>query len=228
MIEFRDVRVGYGESPVLDYVSVRVERGAFAGIAGANGSGKTTLLKLVARLLAPAAGWVSIDGRDITTISRRDLAQLVAGVRQRPALSFGFTARELVLLGRTPYLSLLRWESAQDEAIADAAMEETQTVHLASRVASTLSAGELQRVFIAAALAQKSRVLLLDEPTSFLDRRQAALLSALLRRLTDSGVTILCASHDVALLRRHATTVLLLEDQRAIVTDASALKDWYE
>ena len=109
MIEFRDVRVGYGESPVLDEVSVRVERGAFAGIAGANGSGKTTLLKLVARLLAPAAGCVSIDGRDVTTISRRELAQLVAGVWQRPALSFGFTARELVLLGRTPYLSLLRW-----------------------------------------------------------------------------------------------------------------------
>jgi iron complex transport system ATP-binding protein len=206
---------------------VRVERGAFAGLAGPNGSGKTTLLKLVARLHAPAAGLVSIDGRDVTSYSRRDLARLVAGVWQRPALSFGFTARELVLLGRTPYLSPLRWESSEDVAIADAAMEETQIAHLASRIASTLSAGELQRVFIAAALAQKSRVLLLDEPTSFLDRRQAALLSALLRRLIESGVTILCASHDVALLRRHATSVILLEERHAELTNAAALEDWY-
>src|SRR5258708_14882002 len=119
-------------------------------------------------------------------------------------------------------------------------MLETQTAHLASRVASTLSAGELQRVFIAAALAQRSPLLLLDEPTSFLDLRQASRLSALLRRLGHSGVTIVCASHDLALLRRHATSIVLLSERRAVSTDPTALhpdtlrrvfgieeEDWY-
>src|SRR6185436_19135328 len=109
--------------------------------------------------------------------------------------SFGFTVRQLVLMGRTPHLPPMRWESRADREIASEAMNETQIGHLAERPASQLSAGELQRVFIATALAQQSPVLLLDEPTSFLDLRQAARLSSLLRRLHERGVTIVCASH---------------------------------
>lgn len=210
MIELRDVAVAYGGAPVVSGVSFTVERGAFAGIAGANGSGKTSLLKVIARLLVPAAGSVLVDGRDVATYGRRELARLVAGVWQRTPLSFGFTVRELVLLGRTPYLAPMHWETRADEAIALEAMEETQIAHLADRPAARLSAGELQRVFIATALAQQSPILLLDEPTSFLDLRQAARLSALLERLHRRGVTIVCVSHDLGLLRRHATSVVLL------------------
>lgn len=214
MIDVRNVAVKYGSAPVVQDVTFRVDEGTFAGLVGANGSGKTSLLKVIARMLAPAAGHVSIADRDVASYGRRDLARMVAGVWQRTALSFGFTVRELVLLGRTPHLAPMRWETRADQEIAAEAMNETQITHLADRPASQLSAGELQRVFIATALAQQSPILLLDEPTSFLDLRQAARLSSLLDRLHKRGVTILCASHDLALLRRHASTVVLLASQR--------------
>lgn len=214
MIEMRDVAVRYGAATVIEGVSFRVERGGFAGLVGANGSGKTSLLKLIARMLIPAAGTVLVDGRDVAAYGRRELARKVAGVWQRSALSFGFTVRQLVLLGRTPHLAPMHWETHADLEIAEAAMDETQIAHLAERPATQLSAGELQRVFIATALAQQSPILLLDEPTSFLDLRQSARLSSLLDRLRARGVTILCASHDLPFLRRHASSAVLLANGR--------------
>ena len=214
MIELQGVAVQYGSTTIVRDVSFRAERGAFVGLVGANGSGKTSILKVIARLLAPAAGNVRIGERDAGSYSRSELARLVAGVWQRVPLSFGFTVRQLVLLGRTPHLAPLRWETHADQEIADEAMQETQIAHLAERPATQLSAGELQRVFIATALAQQSPVLLLDEPTSFLDLKQAARLSSLLDRLHARGATILCASHDLALLRRHASSVVLLAEGR--------------
>lgn len=214
MIELRDVAVRYGGTTVVQDVSFQTERGAFVGLVGANGSGKTSLLKVIARLFPPAAGVVRLAGREAASYTRSELARLVAGVWQRVPLSFGFTVRQLVLLGRTPHLPPLRWEARADMEIAEEAMEETQVSHLAERPATQLSAGELQRVFIATALAQQSPILLLDEPTSFLDLKQAARLSALLDRLHSRGVTILCASHDLALLRRHASSVVLLAEGR--------------
>jgi iron complex transport system ATP-binding protein len=214
LIELQEVAVRYGSSTVVQDVTCRIERGTFTGLVGANGSGKTSILKVIARLLAPASGVVRIAGRDTASYTRAELARLVGGVWQRMPLSFGFTVRQLVVLGRTPHLPPLRWESRADLEIAEEAMEETQISHLAERPATQLSSGELQRVFIATALAQQSPILLLDEPTSFLDLKQAARLSALLDRLHGRGVTILCASHDIALLRRHASSVVLLAEGR--------------
>lgn len=215
MIELHDVSVDFGERRLLAGVTFRVAPGTFVGVVGANGAGKTTLLRLIARLHAPSAGLVLLDGRDVASYRPRELARLVAGVWQHRALSFGFTARQIVLLGRTPHLSFLRWESRHDHAVVEAALAETETAEVADRPASTLSAGELQRVFIAAAIAQQSRILLLDEPTSQLDLRQAARLSRRLVRLRQAGTTILCASHDLALLQRHATSIVLLSGGRA-------------
>jgi iron complex transport system ATP-binding protein len=214
VIEMRGVAVRYGATTVVEEVSCGVARGVFAGGVGAHGSGKTSLLKLIARMLVPAAGTVLVDGREVAAYSRRELARKVAGVWQRAPLSFGFTVRQLVLLGRTPHLAPMHWETHEDLEIAGAAMEETQIAHLAERPATQLSAGELQRVFIATALAQQSPILLLDEPTSFLDLRQSARLSALLNRLHERGVTILCASHDLPFLRRHASSAVLLANRR--------------
>ncbi|MEK6374006.1 MAG: ABC transporter ATP-binding protein [Acidobacteriota bacterium] len=222
MIELRDVEVKYGGSSVVEGVSFHVEPGAFVGLVGANGSGKTSLLKVIARMLVPAVGKVLIADREIETYGRRELARLIAGVWPRTPLSFGFTVRQLVLLGRTPHLAPMRWETKVDQEIAFEAMQETQIAHLAERPASQLSAGELQRVFIATALAQQSPILLLDEPTSFLDLRQAARLSSLIERLHRRGVTILCATHDLALLRRHASSVVLLADHRVAAAGDTA------
>lgn len=222
MIELREVSIAYGDAPVLERVSFRVGRGEFVGLAGSNGSGKTSLLKVVARMLLPGRGLVIVAGRDVRSYGRGELARLVAGVWQRPSLSFAYTVRQLVLLGRTPYVAPLRWETPADHRIVDEAMAETRIDHLAERPVSRLSAGELQRVFIAAALAQQAPILLLDEPTTFLDPGQAARLSALLERLQKRGSTILCASHDLPLLRRHASSVVLLRDRGVLRAGPSA------
>jgi len=216
LIRARDVSFAYRETPVLESVSFEVDAGSFVGLVGPNGSGKTTLLRLIQGLLVPSSGTIELDGRDVRQWSRRDVALRVAGVWQRPTLAFEFTARQLVLLGRTPHMSVLRWETKEDIAIAEEVMRQTETLHLADRTATHMSAGELQRVFIASALAQRSRVLLLDEPTSFLDLRQAGRLSRILAELTECGLTILCASHDIPLVRRHATSVVLLQKGRPI------------
>jgi iron complex transport system ATP-binding protein len=222
VIELSDVSVRVDGTPVLKHVSFGVESGAFAGLVGANGSGKTSLLKVIARMLVPAEGRVVVAGRDVQSYGRRELARLIAAVWPRMPLSFEFTVRQLVLMGRTPHLAPMRWETRLDLEVAEDAMQETEIAHLAERPAAKLSAGELQRVFIATALAQQSRVLLLDEPTSFLDLRQAARLSALLKRLQRRGVTIVCASHDLPLLRRHASSIVLLAEQGVAASDETA------
>jgi iron complex transport system ATP-binding protein len=217
LVRARNLSFSYRETPVLDSVSFEVEAGSFVGLVGPNGSGKTTLLRMLQGLLEPMSGTIELEGRDLRQWPRREIALRVAGVWQRPTLAFEFTARQLVLLGRTPHMGVLKWETTEDLEIAEEVMRQTETLHLADRTATHMSAGELQRVFIASALAQRTRVLLLDEPTSFLDLRQAGRLSRILAELTECGLTILCASHDIPLVRRHATSVLLMEKGRPVV-----------
>jgi iron complex transport system ATP-binding protein len=206
----------FSAKAALQGISFSVESGGFLGIAGPNGSGKSTLLRLLQGTYLPASGRIEVDGRNLQSYSKRELAKKIASVAQRPVFSFPFLARQFVLLGRTPYLNFLRIESSTDRRVVDEAMRQTDCLIFAHRPVSQLSAGELQRVCIAAALAQQPQVLLLDEPTSFLDLRQIAKLSRLLSALQKSGITILCASHDLRLMRRHATRVLLLDEGRQI------------
>ncbi len=238
----RHVTFAYNGTPIVDDVTFDVEAGSFVGLVGPNGAGKTTILRLMQGLLRPSSGTVELEGRDLSTFQRNEIALRVAGVWQRPPLAFGFTAKELVLLGRTPHLGLLKWETPHDHEIADDVMRQTETLHLAGRTAMQMSAGELQRVFIASALAQRTRILLLDEPTSFLDLRQAARLSKIIGELLQCGMTIVCASHDLALVRRHASRVVVIRAgrlhfegapddalDRARLADAFGMQeeDWY-
>jgi len=206
----------FGSRPVLNGVSFSVESSSFTGIVGPNGSGKTTLLKLLQRTLAPAKGSIELFGRDLRSYSSRELAKKTASVAQRPVFSFPFLAEQFVLLGRTPYLNFLKRESLIDKKVAEEAMLQTDSLCFAHRPISELSAGELQRVCIAAALAQEPEILLLDEPTNFLDLRQIARLSRLLLRLRTNGMTILCASHDLCFLKKHAEQILLLDEGKQI------------
>ncbi|MFA6954672.1 MAG: ABC transporter ATP-binding protein [Thermoanaerobaculia bacterium] len=214
VVALRGVSFAYNGSRIVDDLTFGVEAGAFVGLVGPNGAGKTTILRLLQGLLRPSAGTVELEGRDLSTFHRNEIALRIAGVWQRPPLAFGFTARELVLLGRTPHLGVMKWETPKDLEIVDDVMRQTETLHLAGRTAMQMSAGELQRVFIASALAQRSRILLLDEPTSFLDLRQAARLSKIIGELMQCGMTIVCASHDLALIRRHASKVVVIRAGR--------------
>jgi iron complex transport system ATP-binding protein len=206
----------YGTKSVLDGITFSVDQRSFTGIVGPNGSGKTTLLKLLQRNYRPGGGNIEFCEMDLQSYSSRDLATKIASVAQRPVFAFPFLAEQLVLLGRTPYLNFLKRESSVDMRVIEEAMRQTDSVAFAGRPISQLSAGELQRVCIAAALAQQPEVLLLDEPTSFLDLRQIARLSRLLSRLQSEGLTILCASHDLRFLRKHCGQVLLLDEGKQI------------
>ncbi|MHC4071144.1 MAG: ABC transporter ATP-binding protein, partial [Planctomycetota bacterium] len=170
IIEVNNLSFGYTpQSRILENLSFEVMPGAFVGIAGPNGAGKTTLLNLLCGLLSLEAGSIRIDAVDIESYSVRELARKVAVVRQEFVPAFDFTVEETVMMARTPYLGTCGFEGKADREIVTEAIEATDTARFASRPLGNLSGGERQRVFIARALAQDTEILLLDEPTSFLD-----------------------------------------------------------
>lgn len=187
-----------GETQILDDVSLSVESGEYVSVIGPNGAGKTTLLKCIMRILRPSGGTIRIAGRDAAEYSQRELAGIVGYVPQADGRRTPFTVREFVLMGRYPHLSPFTAVGPGDRDAARQAMEVTDTNGFAERRMHTLSGGECQKVFIAAALAQDARVLLLDEPTTFLDPHHQADIFAILKRINrDQGVTILSVTHDV-------------------------------
>lgn len=204
----------YDAVPALDGVTVDIAAGEFAGIVGPNGSGKTTLLRTMNALVAPARGTVLLEGRELSTMSPQQVASVVASVPQRAGSGFGFTVRDIVLMGRTPHLPPLAGETARDLAVARQAMERTGTWPLADRPVDTLSGGEFQRVLVARALAQEPRVLLLDEPTAHLDIRFQLEIMDLLSGLRGGEFTVVAALHDLNLAAAYCDRLVLLDRGR--------------
>jgi iron complex transport system ATP-binding protein len=216
-----DRRRGAGQR-VLDGVSLAVERGSIVGLLGPNGSGKTTLLRILAGVLPPQSGRVTIDGRPIDQMSRRDLARRVAVVPQETHSTFDFSVIDMVLMGRYPHLGAFELEGADDQAIARDALAATGTAALEARPFATLSGGEKQRVVIASALAQASDVLLLDEPTAALDLGYQFEITALLRRLNaERGTTMIVSTHDLNLVAALCERVVLLKQGRVVAQGAT-------
>lgn len=214
-IEIRDVRCSYGMVDALRGVSFEVERGDFVGIIGPNGSGKSTLLRAMSRVLKPEGGVVLLDGRDIWSFRSREMARRVAVVPQETMISFSFTAEEIILMGRTPYLGRFDVEGVKDREIARRAMELTDVTHLAGRFITEVSSGERQRVIIARALAQEPEILLLDEPISHLDLCYQAEILGLVRRLNrEQGLTVVIVLHDLNLACEHCNALVMLKDGR--------------
>jgi iron complex transport system ATP-binding protein len=205
--------------PGVQQVSLRVEKGDVLGILGPNGSGKTTLLRLLAGLLRPGTGCVSLDGIDLAAISRRPLARRLAVVPQETHLAFEYSVLEIALMGRYPHLGAFELEGPRDLAIARDALAATGTEHLAARPFSTLSGGEKQRVIIASALAQEADVLLLDEPTASLDVGYQLDIAALLARLNrDRGLTQVVATHDLNFAAGLCRTLMLVRAGRVLAS----------
>lgn len=201
----------YGAATVLDEISLDLHRGTLAGLIGPNGVGKSTLLQICTGALRPWRGRVELDGRDIARYSSRERARRIALVPQTLTIPFSFTAREFVALGRTPYLSPLRGEQAEDRRAIDRALDLTETTDFAERNVLELSGGERQRVVLALALAQEPEVLLLDEPTANLDVAHQLALLRLIRRLNqEQGLTVLAAIHDLNLAALFVERLILL------------------
>ncbi|HBL36266.1 MAG TPA: ABC transporter [Firmicutes bacterium] len=205
----------YGEQPILADLNFQVPTGSFTGIIGPNGSGKTTLLKCLNKTLTPTDGQVVFCDQDLRGIRVKTLARMMGVVPQQWAADFAFTVREVVMMGRFPYLHALSGEQAADWEIGRRAMEMTKTWELADRPITQLSGGERQRVLIAQALAQTPRLLLLDEPTSHLDVSQTLEICALIAELIrKQGLTIIAVFHDLNLAGRYCDNLLLLKAGR--------------
>lgn len=219
LVSVRGATMRWGARAALKGVDLEVGAGEFVGLVGPNGAGKTTLLRVMAKLLEPTAGTVSLDGRPLDGLSRRALAREVAVVPQTVPASFAFPVGEVVLMGRHPYLGRLQGESPEDHAIAREAMAVTNTSDLAERPMTELSGGERQRVTLARALAQRPRLLLLDEPTANLDlRHQIQILGCVRQRVREQGLAAVAALHDLELASRYCERLIVMEDG-AIVAD---------
>lgn len=179
---------------LLDNVCLDVEPGETFGLVGPNGSGKTTLLRMLAGLRRPHSGAVLVDDRPMSTMRQRDIAKCIALVEQHADTTDRVSARQVVALGRTPFLSPLRPWSSQDEAAVSRALDDVDMRQMAERLWHTLSGGERQRVHIARALAQQPKLLLLDEPTNHLDIRHQLSIHRLVKQLP---VTVVIALHDL-------------------------------
>jgi iron complex transport system ATP-binding protein len=200
----------YEASTVLHDISLQMSAGEFIAIAGPNGAGKSTLLGIMAGLRNGHLGSCKLEGREVRNWPRRSFARTVSVVPQIMRVDFGFTAEQVVLMGRTPHADSL-FESEEDHAAVLRAMERTETLEFRRRDIRTLSGGEKQRVIVAAALAQSPRVLLLDEPTAFLDIEHQISLYRLLRELTAGGVLVVAVTHDLNLAAGYADRIILLK-----------------
>jgi len=213
MIKVSGLSFRYIEEWILKDISFSVKKGEFLGIIGPNGSGKTTLLKNLNRTLNPEQGSVFINEANIRDVKRKKLSMIVGMVPQEASIIFPFTVMEVVLMGRAPYLGRLSFEREKDYKIAKEAMEMTNTLCFSPRDISTLSGGEKQRVFIARAIAQEPDIMLLDEPTSFLDIKHQVETYDLIKQLNSgSGLTIVSISHDINLAAQYCDRILILNN----------------
>ncbi len=217
MLKVLDIHFSYGSKPVLRGISLEVRRGEIVGLIGPNGSGKTTLLRTITRVLTSQKGKVYLNGDDAARLSQEEVARRVAVVPQTPFLPEAFTAMELVLMGRTPYLGHFRWEGERDMEIARQAMEMTDTQQFASQRIGELSGGERQRVLIARALAQTPSILLLDEPTAHLDiGHQAAIFDLLYRLQETRPLSVLAAVHDLTTASQYCHRLVMLQNGEVV------------
>lgn len=218
-ITAHDVSIAYGDGPTIVHgMSLQANPGEVTTFLGPNGCGKSTFLKALSRLLIPTEGSVEIDGEPLHQLSPRDAAQRVALLPQHPICPEGLTVGELVERGRHPHRKYW-WSagSAKDRQIVADAMERTDTVHLAGRNVAELSGGQRQRVWMAMVLAQDTPVVLLDEPTTFLDPAHAMEILELARGLAADDKTVITVLHDLMLAGQYSDRLVVMKDGRQIV-----------
>ena len=208
-----DIRLAYDERVVVDGLSLTIPTGAITVIVGANACGKSTLLRGLARLLKPRGGTVLLDGEDIHRLPTRVVATRLGILPQQPIAPEGITVSDLVGRGRHPHQRWHRQFSVDDEAAVMTALDATGTTDLADRSVDELSGGQRQRVWIALALAQGTPLMLLDEPTTFLDLAHQVEVLDLLARLNETeGRTIVLVLHDLNLACRYAHHLVAMKD----------------
>jgi len=210
-LEMQGVTLGYNHQPVLRDISFKVVPGQMVGLIGPNGCGKSTIIKALSRILTPHSGKVLVDKRNITELSRKELALKIGVVPQLPLLPSTFTAFEIVMMGRNPHMGLFQSETNSDRDLCYQAMERTGTIHLANRHVNELSGGEIQSILIARVLVQETSAILLDEPTANLDiGRQIEIIDLIKKLCREKNLTVLAAIHALNLAAQYCDRLLLV------------------
>ncbi len=203
---------GYNQQAVVTKINLNLQAGEWLSILGANGSGKSTLLKLLCRVIEPLHGKVLLDGKAIHQLPPHIVARKIAVLPQQQTIPSGLTVEQLVSLGRTPYQPWYQWDlNAKDRVFVDDALKQTQLDSLRQRPVTQLSGGERQRAFLALALAQDPEILLLDEPTTYLDINYQLQLLELLKQLNLKGLTVVTVLHEINLAIRYSDRLALMK-----------------
>ncbi|MDN7013920.1 ABC transporter ATP-binding protein [Methanoculleus sp. FWC-SCC3] len=218
-IEIIDIDVSYGAKKILEAITFHADAGEILGIVGPNGSGKTTLLKAMSRVVARDNGEIRLDDQDLDSLGYRELARRVAVVPQDISIGFDYTVRDVVMMGRHPYIGRFASETARDLEICDHAMHLANVAHLAGMSVHEISGGERQRVLIARALAQEPKILLLDEATSNLDVSHQVEILNIIRDLAGE-ITVVSVFHDLNLAAYYCDRLLLLKDRKVYAAGA--------
>ena len=220
IISLSNLRFSYETNlrDVISGLSLDIPAGSIAAILGPNGAGKSTLLHIILGILTPQDGRILIDGKDLSSYSRREMSRLVGLVPQIEHIPFEFSVMEYVLLGRAPYLGILQMPSEEDYQIVAEIIQATKLTHLAHRPVLDLSGGERQMVLLARALAQQPRILLLDEPTSHLDLSNKGHILQILRDQAEQGVTVIFTTHDPYTAVLSARYLILMREGRILDT----------
>ncbi len=217
-LQARGAAVGYGGEPIVRGLDLSVEPGRITALVGPNGCGKSTVLRALARLLPATEGTILLDGADIAALPTREVARRLGILPQEPVAPHGITVSELIWRGRHPHRRIGQRPTHADEVAIAEALVRTGTATLAHRPVESLSGGQRQRVWIAMALAQQTGVLLLDEPTSYLDVAHQLEVLDLLVDLRDAGTTVLMVLHDLGQAARYADTIVAMRDGRVVTS----------
>ncbi|MGK9149213.1 ABC transporter ATP-binding protein [Plantibacter flavus] len=218
-----NLRVGYDQRTIIHELDIAIPDDSFTVIVGPNACGKSTLLRTLARLLKPTQGQVVLDGNEITSYPSKEVAKRIGLLPQTSIAPDGISVIDLVSRGRYPHQSILKRWSEADEAAVLAAMEATNVTELSGRLVDELSGGQRQRVWVAMALAQETPLLLLDEPTTFLDiTHQVELLDLFTRLNREGGRTLVAVLHDLNQAARYATHLIAMRDGHVVAQGAPA------
>ena len=220
MIDARSVAFAYDGTDAVRDVSLSIGEGELVALTGPNGSGKSTLLKLLARVMAPSRGDIAFEGKRLRDWPSKEYARCVGYLPQEPDPAFPMLARDVVLSGRAPFLGRFAWESDDDRAAANEALQMCDAAYLADRYLDEMSGGERKRIFLARVLAARPRLVLLDEPLTALDVSHVQQFSQLLRDIVGrTGCTVVYASHDLNWAGAYSDRMLVLQNG-ALAVDA--------
>jgi iron complex transport system ATP-binding protein len=214
-LKVRGLKFYYNKEIVLNGINLDIKEGEVLGILGPNGCGKTTLLKNLNKNLSPYEGCVLIDDTDLEELSKKEVARTIAVVPQSNDIRFAFTVRDIVSMGRFPFMRTFEGESQNDLDLIDSAMKRTGISEFSERYINTMSGGERQRVIIARALAQTPKILLMDEPTLHLDiNTQFDVLDLVYELSKKENLAVVVVSHDLAMVARYCDRIVLIKDHK--------------